>query len=92
MPQNGRTSDFRDVKDQTKEQAQQLKDQVRELVGAGQDKVNEVKTKLIDAKDRAVQRAEGAREQLTDKIKSNPLAAVGIAFGIGYLAMRIFRR
>lgn len=88
-PEGGGT---RDVKEQAKEQAQHLKEQVRELVGAGQGKVTEVKERLIEAKSRAVTRAGAMRDDLTERIKANPLAAVGIAFGIGYLAMRIFRR
>ena len=104
MANNGITSDndrlggarvgggMRDVKDQAKDQAQQLKEQVRDLVGAGQEKVDEIKTKVLDAKDKVVDKAGTMRTDLEGRIKSNPLAAVGIAFGIGYFAMRIFRR
>ena len=31
-------------------------------------------------------------DKATDFIKANPLKAVGIAFGIGYVGMRLFRR
>jgi hypothetical protein len=35
---------------------------------------------------------EGYLGKLENQIKAHPIAAVGIAFGIGYVAMRIFRR
>jgi ElaB/YqjD/DUF883 family membrane-anchored ribosome-binding protein len=75
-----------------KDQAKDIKDQVKGLVDAGHDKVNEVKDKLMDAKEKVVDRADSLVTSLTDSIKARPLVAVGIAFGIGYLAMRIFRR
>ena len=57
-----------------------------------QNTIDEVKERLSDAKDRVVERADSLATQLADKIKARPLAAVGIAFGIGYVAMRIFRK
>ena len=44
------------------------------------------------AKDKVVDKADSFATTLEGKIKARPLAAVGIAFGIGYFAMRIFRR
>jgi len=31
-------------------------------------------------------------DRVTDMIKAHPLKAVGIAFGVGYVGMRLFRR
>jgi ElaB/YqjD/DUF883 family membrane-anchored ribosome-binding protein len=80
------------IKDQAKDKVEGLKDQVKGLVDAGQDKVHEVKDKLMDAKDKVVDKAGSFASTLEGRIKARPLASVAIAFGIGYFAMRIFRR
>lgn len=90
MPNNGITADT--LKDQARDKAESIKDQVKHLVDQGQDKVNEVKDKIVDAKDKVVDKADNLMTALESKIKARPLAAVGIAFGIGYVAMRLFRR
>ena len=69
-----------------------LKESVREVVDAGQERIHDVKEKIMDAKDRVVDRAETMNERVVDYIKANPLKAVGLAFGIGYIGMRLFRR
>ena len=90
MPNNGTTADT--MKNETQAKADSIKDQVRGLVDAGQDKISEVKDKLADAKTKVVDKADSVMTSLEDRIKARPLAAVGLAFGIGYVAMRIFRR
>jgi len=69
-----------------------VKDNVKNLVDQGQEKVNAIKDRVIDVKDQAVTRGEAVLDRATDFIKTNPLKAVGIAFGIGYIGMRLFRR
>jgi ElaB/YqjD/DUF883 family membrane-anchored ribosome-binding protein len=90
MANNGMTADT--MKDQARDKAESIKDQVKGLVDAGQQKAQEVKDKLVDAKEKAVDKADSLMTSFENKIKARPLASVGIAFGIGYLAMRIFRR
>jgi ElaB/YqjD/DUF883 family membrane-anchored ribosome-binding protein len=48
--------------------------------------------KAIDAKDLVVHSGAGALNAVTKTIKDHPIAAVGVAFGFGYLAMRFVRR
>jgi ElaB/YqjD/DUF883 family membrane-anchored ribosome-binding protein len=90
MPNNGITADT--IKDQARDKAETIKDQVKGLVDAGQDKVNEVREKIVDAKEKVVDKADSMMTSLESRIKARPLAAVGIAFGVGYIAMRLFRR
>jgi len=42
--------------------------------------------------DELKQRLESAREKLTEDVKSNPLAAVGIAAAVGFLLGAILKR
>ena len=59
-----------------------LKDSVKELLDHGiADKANVVKDRTIDGV-----------EYIGSQIKKHPVAALAIAFGIGYLAMRLIRR
>ena len=51
-----------------------------------------VANKAIGAKDLVVDSGASALSSFTKVIKNRPIAAVGIAFGIGYLAMRLVRR
>ena len=58
-----------------------IKQSVKDFVDQGQEKVEAIKSRVSDVKGRT-----------TTYIKANPLTAVGIAFGLGYLGMRLFRR
>ncbi len=69
-----------------------LKDSVRGLADVGSERVSDIKHKVVDAKDTAVSTVESYLGRAKFLIIANPLAAVGIAFGIGYVAMRIVRR
>ncbi len=51
-----------------------------------------LKHRAIDAKDVAMTRGSALIARASDTIRANPLAAVGIAFGLGYLGMRLLRR
>jgi ElaB/YqjD/DUF883 family membrane-anchored ribosome-binding protein len=69
-----------------------IKEKARGLVDQGQEKAAELKSKVIDVKDEAVTRGNALLDKATDFIKANPLKAVGIAFGVGYIGMRLIRR
>ena len=76
----------------TSEKLGALKDKVRGLVDQGEVKVDALKHKVIDAKDQAVTRGSAILDRAETFIKANPLKAVGIAIGVGYIGMRLFRR
>lgn len=66
----------RDVADQAKDKADQVRGKAGELGGQAQDKLSEV-----------LGRAQDALEErgLLDTIRGNPLPALGLAFGVGFL-------
>lgn len=74
------------------DRADALKESVRGLADAGSDRANEIKSRVADAKDQVVLRANTYLARAKRIISANPLASVGIAFGVGYIAMRILRR
>jgi len=69
-----------------------IKDKVKGLVDQGEEKVDQIKHKVIDAKDQAVTRGSAILDRATEFIRMNPMKSVGIAFGVGYIGMRLFRR
>ncbi len=69
-----------------------IKEKARGLVDQGQEKVSELKSKVGDVKDQAFTRGHALMDRATDFIRENPLKSVGIAFGIGYIGMRLIRR
>ena len=69
-----------------------IKERARGLVDQGQEKVSELKSKVGDVKDQAFTRGHALMDRATDFIRENPLKSVGIAFGIGYIGMRLIRR
>ena len=74
------------------DQIDALKDSMRGLADLGSARAHEIKDRVVGATDGAVSSAETYLGKLTTLIKGHPLLAVGIAVGIGYLAMRIVRR
>ena len=48
--------------------------------------------KAVDVKDVVADRGSDALSYAIKAIKSRPLVAIGVAFGVGYLAMRLTRR
>lgn len=74
------------------EKIEGIKESVRGLVDQGHEKVDALKTKVVEVKDQAVTRGRGMLDSATDMIRANPLKSVGIAFGVGYIGMRLFRR
>lgn len=69
-----------------------IKDGVRGLVEHGQERVNALKARVVKTKDRAVTKGSAYLDRTIELIKAHPVQAVGLAFGIGYLGMRLFRR
>lgn len=69
-----------------------IKDSVKGFVDQGAQKVDAIKSKVVDVKDQAFTRGNDLIDRVTDMVKAHPLKAVGIAFGAGYLGMRLFRR
>jgi ElaB/YqjD/DUF883 family membrane-anchored ribosome-binding protein len=74
------------------EKIDSLKETVKGLVDQGAQKVDAIKTKVVEAKDQAVTRGGDVLDRMTSMIKAHPIKAVAIAFGAGYVGMRLFRR
>ncbi|HEV7556095.1 MAG TPA: hypothetical protein VGO00_11595 [Kofleriaceae bacterium] len=62
-----------------------LKDSVKDLVDVGTDRAASIK-------DATVSTATKLASQTARLVKKHPIAAVAIAFGVGYIAMRLVRR
>jgi ElaB/YqjD/DUF883 family membrane-anchored ribosome-binding protein len=69
-----------------------LRDSMKGMVDQGAQRVDAIKSKLIDVKDEAVSRGGDLVSQATSLIKSHPLKSIAIAFGVGFVAMRLIRR
>jgi ElaB/YqjD/DUF883 family membrane-anchored ribosome-binding protein len=70
----------------------QIKDSVKGLVDQGQEKVHQLKDRVIEAKQEAVSRGNQYLDRASEMIKAHPFKAVALAFGVGYVGMRLFRR
>jgi ElaB/YqjD/DUF883 family membrane-anchored ribosome-binding protein len=68
-----------------------LKSSVRNLVDAGGERAGQLKTKAIDAKDAVFENGEVAIRKAGSFIKEHPLAAVGAAFAISYVVVRMLK-
>lgn len=69
-----------------------LKEGVRNLVDAGGERAGQIKEKAIDVKDTVFENGGVALRKTGSLIKEHPIAAIGIAFGVGYLAMRFLKK
>jgi ElaB/YqjD/DUF883 family membrane-anchored ribosome-binding protein len=76
----------------TEDKIDSIKDTVKGYVEQGAQTVDAIKSKVVEVKDQAVNRGSDMLTSMTDLIKAHPLKAVAIAFGAGYLGMRLFRR
>ncbi len=74
------------------DRVEDIKEKVRGFVDSAEERAEAIKARAIEVKDGAMTRGNALIERTTDMIKANPLKAVGIAFGAGYLGMRLFRR
>lgn len=77
----------RGVQERTIDRLRQAGDQVRDSAETLQDKVGEVSEQAREQVARAAGRARGVLEEqgVLDQIRENPLPALGIAFGVGFL-------
>ncbi|HET9621646.1 MAG TPA: hypothetical protein VFP84_09785 [Kofleriaceae bacterium] len=69
-----------------------LRDSMKGVVDQGAQRVDALKSRLIDVKDEAVSRGGDLLGQATNLIKTHPMKSIAIAFGVGFLAMRLIRR
>jgi ElaB/YqjD/DUF883 family membrane-anchored ribosome-binding protein len=69
-----------------------LKSSVRNLVDAGSERAGHLKEKAIDVKDTVVENGGAALRKTGSLIKEHPIAAIAIAFGIGYITVRLLRK
>ncbi len=74
-----------EVKDRIKDSLAEAKDRLVDATGA-------VKDKIVHGKDVVVDRTGSFFSEARRLIKANPFVAIGIAFGVGYVAMRLVRR
>ena len=78
--------------DRVDEKVDSIKEAVKGLVDQGAQRVDALKHKAVEAKDQVVDRGGDMLDNLTRMIKANPIKAVAIAFAVGYLGVRLFRR
>jgi ElaB/YqjD/DUF883 family membrane-anchored ribosome-binding protein len=74
------------------EKVDSIKESVKGLVDQGAQKVDAIKNKAVEVKDQAFDRGGDLLDRMTGMIKAHPIKAVAIAFGAGYIGMRLFRR
>jgi ElaB/YqjD/DUF883 family membrane-anchored ribosome-binding protein len=86
------TSAFEDRIDSIKESVKGFVHTGQEKAGELKDRAGEIKTKVIEVKDQAMTKGTAVADQAANFIRANPMKAVGIAFGLGYIGMRLFRR
>ena len=81
--------------DAGRERASELTDLVKDKAGDAKDRLMDagatVKGKLGGAKDALADAGGTALSATRGMIKEHPLIAVGVAFGLGYLVMRLMR-
>ena len=68
-----------------------IADNLKAAVSQGADKITALKDRALELKSDASERANDAYDRTVSLIKAHPIKAVLIAFGVGYVAMRIFR-
>ena len=81
-----------DLGDKAEGRIDHIKESVKGFVDNAEERATKIKDRAIEVKDEAMSRGNALIERTADIIKSNPLKAVGVAFGVGYLGMRLFRR
>jgi ElaB/YqjD/DUF883 family membrane-anchored ribosome-binding protein len=62
-------------------------------VGSNLDhKLDALKSRVVEVKDQAKAKSTAVIDNVTGLIKANPLKAIGIAFAVGFIGMRLLRR
>jgi len=74
------------------EKLDSIKDTVKGIVDDGAQRVDALRSRVVEAKDQVMNRGGELVDRTASLIKAHPLKAVGIAFVVGYLGMRLFRR
>jgi ElaB/YqjD/DUF883 family membrane-anchored ribosome-binding protein len=69
-----------------------LGDKLKDVIDAGQEKLEAAKGRIIDGKERVQDGATRGYAAAMATIKEHPFMAIGIAFGLGYLGTRLLRR
>lgn len=68
-----------------------IKDTVKGYVDQGAQKVDQIRNRVVEAKDQAINRGGDMLDRATDMIKAHPIKSIAIAFAAGYVGMRLFR-
>jgi len=92
MTKNGMTGETHGVDEAIDSIKETVKQTVKSYADHGAQTVDAIKSKVVEAKDQAVTRGNDVLARITELIKAHPFKAVGIAFGAGYIGMRLFRR
>ena len=66
-----------------------IKESVTELVDHGHQTVDTIKSRVSEVRAQVRETSVSLRGQIMDYVSTSPLKAVGLAFGLGYIAMRI---
>jgi len=74
------------------ERFEALKQSMKHLVEAGNDTASALKDKMIDVKDSALSGTKSGINRVGGLIKDHPIAAVVIAVGVGFVAIKLIRR
>lgn len=82
-------STVKDSVDSLKETAANLKEDVTTFVDQGKDAVESIKARAGDMRQSISENGSAVLQKATSFIEASPVKAVAIAFGLGYLAMRI---
>ena len=69
-----------------------LKEKARGIVEQGSERVGHLKSRVVEVKDQAMAKGNVYLDRTSELIRANPLKSVAIAFGIGFIGMRLFRR
>ena len=69
-----------------------IRENVKGFVDQSADKAEAIRNRAMDVKKQAFDRGGEVVDRASEFIKDNPLKAVAIAFGVGYIGMRLFRR
>jgi ElaB/YqjD/DUF883 family membrane-anchored ribosome-binding protein len=72
--------------------ASTLENRFESLKSSVGERAEALKTKAVDVKDAVFENGEKALDRAGQLIKENPFIAIGIAFGVGYLVVRMIRK
>jgi ElaB/YqjD/DUF883 family membrane-anchored ribosome-binding protein len=91
-PRNGTSTIGTHAGEKLDERIDQIKDGVKAVVDTAEARAYAIKERAIEVKAEAISRGSAVIDRATAFIKANPFKAVGIAFGLGYVGMRLVRR